>query len=108
LDRAAVRDLTDPGDIIEIEIPLLVEGGIAHWSRGGRRSDARRHWIVDVKVLSATLFPLTSNSSTTMPRENKVHPVRVVLEHIITQAILVFMGTLGMAIHRGIITAIVA
>jgi hypothetical protein len=100
LGRAAVRDLSDPADIIELEVPLLVEGSITHWKRRRRRSDAGRHWIVNVKVLSAALFSLTNNSSTTMLAEDKIHPVQIVLECIIAKEVLAHMGSLGMAINH--------
>jgi hypothetical protein len=98
--HAAVRDLSDPGGLIELEVPLLVEGSIAHWRRRGRRANTRRHWIVNVKVLSAALFTLTSNSSTTMHAEYEIHPIHVMLERIIAKEVLTFMGTLGMAIDH--------
>jgi len=69
LERAAIMDLIDPGAVIELEVPSLVESGIANrwWWRFAW--DARRHLVVNVKVLSATFFLLTS-SPTTMPCEN--------------------------------------
>jgi hypothetical protein len=94
--HAAVRDVSDPGDVIELEVPPLVEGSIADWKWRGRRGNARRHWIVNIKVLSAALFPLTSGE-TTMHAKDKIHPVQVVLERIIAKEVLAFFGTPGMA-----------
>jgi hypothetical protein len=74
LERAAIMDLIDPGAVIELEVPPLVESSIAdRWRRRSAR-DACRHLVVNVEVLSATFFLLTS-SSTTMPCENLVSVV---------------------------------
>jgi len=96
--HAAVRDLGDPGGVIKLEIPLLVEGGIAHWSRRGRRLEARRHWKVNVEVLSASVFSLASGACATMLGEDCI-PIHVVRKRIITQEILARMRAFVMAIN---------
>jgi len=83
LERAAIMDLIDPGAVIELEVPPLVESSIAdRWRRRSAR-DARRHLVVNVKVLSATFFLLTS-SSTTMPCEN-LGSVVITLEETVSK-----------------------
>jgi hypothetical protein len=72
-----------------VGVPLLVEGSIAHRRRRGRWLDARRHWIVDVQVLRATFFSLTSCScQTSVLGEDKARPIHVVREDIVTEEIL--------------------
>jgi hypothetical protein len=104
-DGAAVGDLSDSGDIIELEVPLLVEGGIAHWRWRRLATDAGRHLVVDVKVLSATLFLGTSLTSATMLCED-FSPVVVALEFTISKEVFAHFSPLGMTIdHDNILHA---
>jgi hypothetical protein len=103
--RAAVRDLGDPAGIIELPVPLLVEGGIAHWRWRRLATDAGRHLVVDVKVLSATLFLGTSLTSATMLCED-FSPVVVALEFTISKEVFAHFSPLGMTIdHDNILHA---
>jgi hypothetical protein len=97
--HAAVRDLSDPGDIIELEVPLLVEGGIAHWRWRRLATDAGRHLVVNVKVLSATLFLGTRLTRATMLCED-LSPVVVALEFTIPKEVFAHLSALGMAIDN--------
>jgi len=98
LGGAAIGDLSDPGGVIKLEVPLLVESGIAHRRRRWRRCDARRDWIVNIKVLSATLFSFTRNTAT-MPAEDRI-PIHVECKSIITQQVLARVRTLLMSIDH--------
>jgi len=104
LERAAVRDLSDPGGVIELEVPLLVEGGIAHWRRRRIARDACRHLVVNVKVLSATLFVLTGNKTTMFCED--LYSVVVAREVTISEEILVCLRASSVAInHHSILHA---
>jgi hypothetical protein len=65
LERAAVRDLGDPGVVaIVVAVPLLVESCIAHRFRSRLAWDARGDLVVNIKVLSATLLVLAAGPTT--------------------------------------------
>jgi hypothetical protein len=71
LERAAVRDLGDPGVVAikwprlipnhNVAVPLVVEMRTADGFRIRIARDARRHLVVNVEVLSATLLVLAAN-----------------------------------------------
>jgi hypothetical protein len=71
LERATVRDLGDPGVVaikwnhfpmhVDVAVPCLVETGSADRVFDRLARDARRHLVVNVKVLGATLLVLTAN-----------------------------------------------
>jgi hypothetical protein len=96
LERAAIMDLIDPAAVIELEVPFLVESGIANRCWWFLARDARRHLVVNVKVLSATLFLLASNT-TTMPCEN-LSSVVITLEVTVSEEVLTRLFARGMAI----------
>jgi hypothetical protein len=98
LERAAVRDLSDPGGVIELEVPLLVEGGIAHWRRRRIARDACRHLVVNVKVLSATLFLSTSDTTTVLGED--LSSVVVALVLTVSKQEFAHLSALGMAIDN--------
>jgi hypothetical protein len=98
LERAAVRDLGDPGDVIELEVPLLVEGGIAHWRRRRIARDACRHLVVNVKVLSAALFLLAGNKTTMLCED--LCSIVVALVDAISKEILARLSASAMAINH--------
>jgi hypothetical protein len=97
-DRAAVRDLRDPGDVIELEVPLLVEGSIAHWRWRRLATNAGRHLVVNVKVLSATLFLSTSDTTTVLGED--LSSVVVALVLTVSKQEFAHLSALGMAIDN--------
>jgi len=105
LERAAVRDLGDPGVVaIVVAVPLLVESCIAHRFRSWLARDARRDLVVNIKVLSATLLVLAA-SPTTMHSEH-LGSIVVTLEVTISEEELAHFFTELVAIdHHGQICA---
>jgi len=98
LERAAVRDLSDPGGVIELKVPLLVEGGIAHWRRRRIARDASRHLVVNVKVFSATLFLRTGDTATMLCED--LSTVVVTLERTISKKVLARLIASAMTINH--------
>jgi hypothetical protein len=101
LKRAAIGDLGDPGDVIELEVPLLVESCITHRWRRRQAGDALRHLVVNVEVFSATFF-LLSGGTTTMFREN-LGSIDITVEVTISKEELARLSTMGMAVNHHIL-----
>jgi hypothetical protein len=87
LEGAAIRDLGDPGDVIELEVPLLVEGFVADWRRGSALLLAWRDLEVNVKVLSAPLFLLAGDTATVICEDLRTVQVALI-RHCISKEIL--------------------
>jgi len=87
LERAAIRDLGDPGGVIELEVPLLVEGFVADWRRGNAWLLARRDLEVNVEVLSAPLFLFAADTATVI-REDLCTVHVALIHHCISKEIL--------------------
>jgi hypothetical protein len=102
LERAAIRDLGDPGGVIELEVPLLVEGFVTDWRRGSAWLLARRDLEVNVEVLSAPLF-LFAGDTATVIRED-LRAVHVAIIHLISKEILACFWARRMVINlRGVV-----
>jgi hypothetical protein len=107
LERAAVRDLGDPGVVaIVVAVPLLVESCIAHRFRSRLAWDARGDLVVNVKVLSATLLVLAANLAIVAVLGEHLGSIVVTLEVTISKEELAHFFAELMAIdHHGQICA---